>query len=67
MAVERDSVPAQHHELCARLGQCEKKVAKVVREFDHPVRRGTNLQGICARVYVGRAWPARLKLAKVRR
>jgi hypothetical protein len=49
MPVERDGVPAEHHEVHRGVRELDQQIAKVVGELDHASRRGTKRTGISAR------------------
>lgn len=50
MAVVRDRVPAEHHELGAGVVKLDEEIAKVLGQVDQAGRQGTNRQGMRSRV-----------------
>jgi hypothetical protein len=50
VAMKRDRVSAQDHELGARVVQLDEKITKVFGQLDHVSRPGTKRHTICERV-----------------
>jgi hypothetical protein len=67
MAVERDGVTSNHHELSTGIAELDEHVPEIVRKLDHLRCPGTKRYGVSAREYLGMGRPDSDQLARVRR